>query len=525
MNIFNKILPKHKKINETSSFIPISISNDIKENINRIENDFGHSNELKVNYIKFGGNKNLICANIFIKGLVDKLSLNILSLELSKLKCEISNDIQDNIDILLSSISGLRDSKEGSDYESLYSELLAGNTIFLINGCNKYLAVMANNEEGRSIEEPTSQTIIRGPKEAFTEKIGNNILLIRKRIKNKALKVENISLGSITKTTIGIIYIDKIAKEEIIQEIRNRLSSIKIDGILDSGNVEELIKDDRYSIFPTFLNSEKPDSVVAALLEGKVAILVDGSPYVLTMPALMVEFFQTSEDYYHHFIPSSLLRIIRFIAFILTLLVPAMFVAITTFHQEMIPTALLINVAAQHEGVPFPTFHEALIMGLIFEILNEAGIRMPRAVGGAISIVGALVLGQAAVEAGLVSAAMVIVVSITAISSFAIPNYEMSNAIRLIRLALSILGGTLGLYGIFMGLIIMVLHLCKLKSITVPYLTPFAPGVKNDNRDTIFRFPLWEMEYRPAATNGTDKARVKEKNPVKSNQKGKPELK
>ncbi len=523
MKFFKKTAVKNNEINETGPVI--SISRDIKENISRLENDFGHDSDLVVHYFKFDNNRGLICANIYIKSLVDRSTINSLSNELGKLKCECRNGKPGiNIDALMSYFSGLRDAKEGFDYEALYTDLLSGNIVFLIDGCKKYLAVAANSDEGRSIEASSAQTIVRGPKDGFTEKINSNIMLIRKRIKSKDLKVEYLSAGSITKTTISLVYIHKIARDEIVQEIRTRLGKIEIDGILESGYIEELIKDDRYSIFPTFLSSEKPDSVAAALLEGKVAILVDGTPYVLTAPALMIEFLQSSEDYYHHYIVSSMMRFLRVMAFLLTLIVPATYIAVTTFHQEIIPTPLLVSIAAQREGVPFPALLEALMMEITFEILREAGIRMPRAIGPAISIVGALVLGQAAVEAGIISAAMVIVVSITAISSFAIPNYEMSNAIRLIRFILMLLAGVLGLYGVLMGLIVLVLHLCKIKSITVPYLTPIAPKIKGGNKDTIFRFPLWKMKYRPIGISGTDAARAGEGNPVNSSQKEKPEF-
>ncbi len=523
MKFLKKMTEENNQINEIDPII--SISTDINKNITKIKNDFGHSSDLEVNYFIFDNNKDLICANIYIKNLVDKSIINSLSLELAKLKSECGNAKADmNFDALMNCFSGLRDSKEGFDYETLYSDLLSGNTVFLIEGSNKFFTVVTYSDEGRTIAEPTSQTIIRGPKEGFTEKINSNILLIRKRIKNKALRVENLSVGSITKTTISLMYIHKVAKDEIVQEIRTRIGKIEIDGILEGGYIEELIKDDRHSIFPTFLNSEKPDSVVAALLEGKVAILVDGTPYVLTAPALMVEFFQVSEDYYHHYIVASVTRFFRIFAFFLTLLVPATYVAVTTFHQEIIATQLLISIASQREGVPFPALMEALTMELTFEILREAGIRMPRPIGPAISIVGALVLGQAAVEAGVISAGMVIVVSITAISSFAIPNYEMSNAIRLIRFALMFLAGMLGLYGIFMGLIVLILHLSKIKSINVPYLTPIAPKTKGGSKDTIFRFPLWKMKYRPIGISGNDEVRVDEQNPVTSSEKEKPEL-
>ncbi|NMM63741.1 spore germination protein [Clostridium sp. P21] len=511
------------KINEDNS--SIVISKDINENISRIKVDFGGSSDFKIDYFKFDNNADFICATICIKSLTDKVIMNSLSLELSKLKLKYLNSkFNIEFDTLINYFSGIRDLEEDNDYETLYIELLLGNTVFLVDGYDKFFSIRTNTDEGRAVQEPTSQTIIRGPKDSFTEKLSANILLIRKRIKNKKLKMENLFLGSVTKTAVSVMYIDEIAKDDIVQEIKNRLNKIEIDAVLESGYIEELIKDDKYSIFPTFLNSEKPDSVAAALLEGKVAILVEGTPYVLTAPAIMFEFFQSSEDYYHHYIISSMMRFIRFIAFLLTLLTPATYIAITTFHQEMLPTPLLISIAAQREGVPFPVFIETLSMEFVFEIIREAGIRMPRAVGSAISIVGALVLGQAAVEAGIISASIVIVVSITAISSFAIPNYEMSNAIRAIRFILMFLSALLGLYGVFIGLIILVLHLCKIKSITVPYLTPIAPRVKNSNKDTFFRFPLWKMKHRLTCISATSALRVREKDPVSSSQKKKPEL-
>lgn len=523
MRFPKKMTKKSNKIDEPDS--GIYISKDINKNIARLKNDFGCSSDLEVTYFMFDNNKDFICANLYIESLVDRNIINGLSLEMTRLKYEYCNAKPDiNSNIVISYFSQIRDSKEGSDYETLYADLLAGNTVFLINGWNKFYTVSANADEGRSVEEPTSQTVIRGPKEGFTEKMNTNILLIRKRLKSRALRLEKLSIGNITKTTVCLMYIHNIAKDEIVQEARKRLANIEIDGILEGWYIEELIKDDRHSIFPVFVSSEKPDSVVAALLEGKLAILIDGTPYVLTAPALMVEFFQASEDYYHHYIVSSMMRVLRFITFFLTLLVPAVYISLTTFHQEIIPTPLLVSIAAQREGVPFPAIVEALIMEVTFEILREAGVRMPRAIGPAISIVGALVLGQAAVEAGIISAIMVIVVAITAISSFAIPYYEMSNAIRTMRFILMLLAAVLGLYGVFMGLIVMTLHLCKIKSITVPYLTPVAPKIKGGNKDTIFRFPLWKMKYRPIGISGTDTARTHGHNPVSSDQKEKPEL-
>ncbi len=523
MGIFKKNSPEVK-----TQDTPIKselLGRKLSENVAKIKSELGNPSDLSIN-LSVIEVYDLHYAAIYIHNLVDNDSINRLSTELSEMlrvKYELKTP-RDSFIILSSLLSGFRKTREGRGLDTLIDELLSGNTIFILDGYDKFLFIDTFLPKGRSIQEPSTQNVIRGPKEAFTEKIGENISLVRKRIKNKALRVENLSIGNVTNTQITLMYVDKIAKEEIVDEIRRRLREIRIDGILDSGYIEELIKDDRYSIFPEFLYSEKPDAVTAALLEGRVAILTDGTSYALTAPALFVEFLQVSEDYYHQYIASSVIRIIRYLAFIFTIFIPGGYIVLITFHQEMIPAPLLISIAAQREGVPFSTFIEAILMEFVFELLREAGVRMPRVIGPAISIVGALVLGQAAVQAGLVSAFMVIIVSITAISSFAIPNYSMANAIRIIRFAVMILAVMFGLYGIFMGAIALILHLCKLKSIGIPYMTPIAPKTKRGTKDSIFRFPIWKNKSRPVGISETYSSRVKEANPVTSKQKEKQEF-
>ncbi|HQD28558.1 spore germination protein [Acetivibrio saccincola] len=389
-------------------------------------------------------------------------------------------------------IVGFSWAKEGRSFDDLYSELLSGNCVFLAEGENKFYSVFTSRIERRGIEEPTTQSVVRGPREGFSEDIAKNILIIKKRINNNSLRMINLNVGRVCKTKVAIMYIEGIAKKDIVNEVKKRIEKIKVDAVHDSSYIEELTKDDPYSVFPTYLSLEKSDSVSAALLQGKVAILVDGTPFVLTVPAVFFDFLQSSEDYYHHYIVASMMRIIRFITFYFVLLVPSAYVAITTYHQEILPTALLINIAAQREDVPFPVLFETFLMEFTFEILREAGIRIPRAIGAAISVVGGVVIGQVAVEAGIMSAAVVIVVSFTAISSFSIPNYEMSSALRAVRFVFMILAGALGLYGLFMGIIILWLHLCKIKSVTVPYVTPLTPLIPRENKDTLIRFPLME---------------------------------
>ncbi len=519
-NLFRK-----KTTNTVKNSVSENISKDININMQKIRDEFGNSSDLLINLCN---DKDLSYVSIYIDNLVGKSIINCLSSEISEVlkeKKKWSNlTPEDYYNLFKKTINGFREIQEGTDFDSLIEELTSGKTIFIVDGCNKYFSIDTYSVEGRSISEPTSQNVIRGPKDCFVEDISVSISLIRKRIKTKALRVEYLSAGYITKTKIVIMYIDKIAKKEIVDEIRRRLNAIYIDSIIDSSYIEEMIKDDRYSIFPEFLSSEKPDSVTAALVEGRVAILVEGSAFVLTAPGLFMDFLQSSEDYYYPYAVSSVIRLIRYIAFLLTLIVPAGYIALTTFHQEMIPTPLLISIASQREGVPFPTFVEVFLMEITFEILREAGVRMPRVIGPTISIVGALVLGQAAVEAGIISAVIVIIVSLTAISSFALPNYTMSNCIRVIRFILMILAAIFGLYGVFIGLIVLVLHLCKLKSFGVPYMTPIAPTSKNGIRDSILRAPIWDIKYRPPGISNDKTPRVDDKNPVTTEQKEKPEF-
>lgn len=502
-----------------------TLSNNLEPNIKKIKTDFGNSADLIISRTKYG-KTSAAFACVYLKEMVDSKTINAISDELANSQLEIKKSNPDELSsFLIGHIAFFRNAKCGVDFESLYNEILCGNTVFLMDDYDRYISVNSGSDEGRAISEPTSETIIKGPKDAFTENIDKNIYLIRKRLKNKALRVEDITLGTETHTSVKLLYMNGIAKNDIVNDIRSRVNNVDYDGILGSSYIETIIKTDPYSIFPTTLSTERPDKIVADLLEGRIAIICDGTPYVATVPALFTDFLQASDDYYENFYISSLMRVIRYIALVFTLLVPSIFVALITFHQEIIPTPLLINIAAQREGVPLPALFEVLLMELTFEILREAGIRMPRAVGAAISIVGALVLGQAAVEAGLVAAVTVIVVALTAISSFAITNYAMSSAIRLLRFVFILLGGMFGLYGISMALIILVLHLCKLKSASVPYLAPFAPLVKGGNKDTFIRYPLLNLKYRPSGISGKSTPRTNGQNTMDPAIKNKPELK
>lgn len=376
--------------------------------------------------------------------------------------------------------------------------MLSGSIILAFKGVPRAISIPVPTTESRSIAEPSTQTVVRGPKDGFVETLSVNVSLIRRRIKNPRLQFEEFTIGNDTRTSVFISYMKDIADSGIVEEVRKRLKKIDTGAIFETGNIEELIADKTATLFPLALNTERPDAVAANLLEGKVAILCDGTPFVLLVPAVLVDFFSVSEDYYQNFLMGTFIRFIRYISFMIALITPSLYVGILTFHHELLPTTLLLSVIAQREGVPFPAVIEVLLMEITFEILREAGVRMPRAVGQTVSIVGALVIGQAAAEAGIISNIMVIIVAITAIANFVSPTYSFANASRLLRFLLIITAAFLGLYGVLIVLVLMVAHLSALRSFGVPYLAPVAPFIIESQKDVFFRFPFWSMNKRPS---------------------------
>jgi spore germination protein KA len=375
--------------------------------------------------------------------------------------------------------------------------ILSGYVLVFVEGVAGALCIKIFDIQFRSITEPSTQTIIRGPKDSFTESMETNVSLIRRRLKNPHLRFESHIVGKDTQTTVIIGYIDGVTSKDIVDEVRKRIKRIDTSFILDSGNIDEFITDKSFTVFPLLNNTERPDSASANLLEGKVVIIVDGSPFVLIAPVVFTDFFQATEDYYQPFVMASFIRFIRFVSFMIALVLPSLYVAITTFHHELMPTPLLISVQAQREGVPFPAVIEILAMEFTFEVLREAGVRMPRAVGQTVSIVGALVIGQAAVEAGLVSNVLVIVVAFTAIASFVSPIYNFSISTRLLRFAIIFAASVFGLFGVLVFLVFMVIHLTSLRSFGVAYLTPVAPLIMEDQSDVFIRLPIWANKKRP----------------------------
>ncbi len=479
----------------TNNFSNIKLVKSLDENVKIIKNIFINDTTVVYRELSFGKPTSTKCMLIYIDGMA---SLQVINEDVLKplLLSNISdiNNKSNIMDILIQKVLLTADNKKTFDVDNIVDGIMYGKTMLFIDGFTEVISINSIGWQTRSISEPQSETIVRGPREGFTESMNLNLTLIRRRVLSPSLKFEFMRIGKQTKTQICVCYIDGIAKESIHKELMKRLIDIDIDAILDSGYIEEIIKDAPYSPFRTVINTERPDVVAGKLLEGRFAVICDGSPVVLTLPSIFVEIFQSNEDYYDNFIYSSFTRFLRWLCFFLSTSVPAIYVAIVTFHQELLPTPLLISIYASRKGVPFPSVVEALGMSIIFEILREAGLRMPKHIGGAVTIVGALVLGDAAVAARLVSAPIVEITAITGIATFLIPQVL---GIIIVRLILLILASFLGLYGYIFGVMGLVLHLMSIRSFGVPYMTNVPSFSNQDIKDTVIRAPWWNMYLRP----------------------------
>lgn len=407
----------------------------------------------------------------------------------------------------MKSIVSASNIKESRMLDECILEVLSGNTLLLVEGSNSALVLSSPGWKKRAPSEPISEPSIRGARNGFIETLQDNIASLRRRIKDPQLTIIKLKTGKRTKTDIALAYIKDIASRELVDEVMERIKRINIDEILSSGILEQCIEDSYLSLFPQVQFTERPDKIAAAILEGRVAILADNTPFVLIVPATFSMFMQAPEDYYDRVVYSSIIRVLRYLSFFISLFLPAIYVSLISYHHGLLPTKLAIFIAATREGVPFPSLIEALIMETTLEILREAGVRLPKSIGQAVGIVGGLVIGEAAVRAGLVSPVMVVVVALTAVASFSVPQYAIGIPIRILRFTMMIVAGILGLYGVMLVFIMITVHIAKLKSFGVTYTSPFAPYRLSDWKDLILRFPIWKMKKRPEVLNTLDKKR------------------
>lgn len=385
--------------------------------------------------------------------------------------------------------------EEVYDMEKVSQSILTGNSALFIEETNVAYVFDLGYWEGRAVEEPKNEKVIRGPREGFVEDININKSLLRRIIQNTDLVFEKYNLGSETNTELSLVYINNIVNQDILEELRERIKRIELSAILDSSYVQHAIDDSPKSLINTVSHTERSDVAAAKILEGRIGIICDGSPVVLTVPRIFIEDLQSPEDYYSKPQFGTYMRILRLAALLVAVVLPGIVVALKTFHYEMIPTRLLMSIASGREGVPFTSLVEALLMIIFFEFMKESSLRIPGNIGSAVTTISGLVLGQTAVQAGLVGPFMVITIATTGIAEFILPNGK--EAIVLYRYILLILGGFLGLFGILCGLTIMIVHLISLRSFGVPYLYPIAPHDKEGMKDFIFMRPISEMNYRP----------------------------
>ncbi|MEG6511417.1 spore germination protein [Desulforamulus ruminis] len=389
------------------------------------------------------------------------------------------------------------------EYEQIIGGINYGSTAVFIEGCDQALVVETKGWEHRAVDRPANETVIRGPQEAFGETLRTNTGLVRKYIRSSKLTTEMMKLGDVAQSDVAIMYLRGVANESLIREVKRRIQSIKIDAVIDSGILEQLIEDQPWNIAPQVMATERPDRVAFMLMRGKVAIFMDSNPYVLIVPVTMFDHLHTQEDYYLRPFYGSFLRLVRTLAFYVSFLTPGVYLATVLFHKEMIPTELLLAISGARERVPFPSVIEVIIMEGSFELIREAGVRVPGVMGATIGIVGALILGQAAVQANIVSPILVIVVAVTGLASFAIPSYSLQFSLRIIRFGYIVLGTMMGFVGIVFGLFVQMHMMASLKSFGVPYLAPMAPTTKSGG-DVVVRIPAFSWERRPDYLNTKD---------------------
>lgn len=474
-----------------------NISNLIKHSADIIFRDF---------YIK--GKKPFRVTIVFIDGLVDTKEMDAfilkpLTREIDFSQCnalDVLYRLENNI--LFHGIQITR-----TELGQCINDIMSGSVALVFDEIKRAITFNIGEFEKRSITEPTEENVLKGPKDAFIESLRVNTSTVRRRVKTHSLVIEEMVIGEQSLTEVAIVYLDGVTNRHIIKEVKKRLSAIKVDAVASSGVIEEEIIDNKYSLFPQVLTTERPDKFCANILEGRIGIIIDGFPNTFIAPAALNEFLQGPNDYSQNFITSSALRFMRYVLMLVTLFLPGFYISVTSFHQEMIPTELALSITAAKEGVPFPSFVEVIFMLIAFEVLLEAGLRLPKNISQAVAIVGALVVGQAAVEARLVSPAVVVIISITAISSFTMPDQDFSNALRIWRFFIAILTSVVGLYGLSVGGLLLLIHFAKMESFGIPYLAPLIAAEGKQLQDTLVRFPFSFMYKRPIDLKTSNKKR------------------
>lgn len=494
MSSFNE-----QKLTEHAALNRIQVSPELTVNEKQLEKMFTDSSDFVTRkfILENSGTTVLIC---YMDGLADQRPINETMKVLMLFEGEASS-----IEVLLEQslpVSQITKTKKMGDLLHL---LMGGEAAVFIDGLDTAVSLGLRGMETRSISQPETEAVIRGPREGFVENLRTNTSLLRRIMKTTQLKMKPLMLGKHTNTDIVLCYMEGIVDPNLLKQVEERIDTIDLPSILESGYLEECIEDSNTSPFPQIQHTQRPDTAAAAVLEGRILIIVDGTPVVMIVPATFWQMLQASEDYYERFQIATLLRILRLFFIFISLTAPAFYIAVITFHQDLLPTTLLLSIASAREPIPFPVIVEALIMEVAFEALREAGIRLPSTIGMAVSILGAIVVGTAAVEAGIVSAPMVIVVAITGIASFTTPHFNAAIAIRMLRFPLMFMAALFGMYGLLIGLMFIMGHMAKLRTFGIPYLAPVGPLYVRDLKDIFIRVPRWMYQQLPVFSTDNTK--------------------
>ncbi|HEX9062441.1 MAG TPA: spore germination protein, partial [Clostridia bacterium] len=488
---------------------------------NKISTDINSNKDYLQQKFNFPANKDFIIREFtvaskykafiaYLDGMVDRITINNFILRPLLLRDKLDDENSGcKLDFILQSVIETNQATKITKPDEAIYEILVGNTLLYVDGCDYYLTNETKGYDKRGVDKPLTEGVVMGAQEAFNETLRTSVTLIRKQIKNNNLTTEFFKIGDTNKNLCAIMYIQGLTNPAIVDEVKRRIKGIKADLVMGDGMLEQFIEDSPGSIVPTVLTTERPDRTASHILEGKVAILSEGTPFAKIVPVTLPSLMHSPEDSFLRWQFGTFIRLIRFMSAFIAILLPGLYVAVTNFHQEMIPTDLLIAIATAKENVPFPAIVEVLLMEISFELIREAGIRIPGIIGNTIGIIGALILGQAAVQANIVNPVLIIVVAITGLANFTIPNFGLGFSARLLRFAFIFSGAFLGFYGIAVTAVIATAFLMSIKSFGVPFYSTTSPKVRK-SMDAILRWPIWMQELRPDPVNPQDVRRQPE---------------
>ncbi|MEA4973885.1 MAG: spore germination protein [Candidatus Metalachnospira sp.] len=475
------------------------ISAKLKENEKILKEAFNNCGDIIIRPFKAGTDKDIDMLLVYIDNIVNTgvIQESILTNLMVRTHAKCGEHI---LDKLYSEAISVGEMSFESDFEKLCTSILLGDTVLFADGESKALIASTKGWPSRGVPEAKTEVVVKGPKDAFAETLSQNIVLVRRRIRDTSLKVVRSRIGRRSQTDVAVMYMEGIVRNDVLNTVKQRLKNIDVDAIIDAGYIEQMTERKWWSPFPQVQMTERPDKAAAALFEGRIVVVVDNSPMVLMLPTTLNTFFQAAEDYYDRWEIMSFVRIIRYIAAFIAISLPGLYVAMTLYNPNLLPVELVLKIAGSRIDVPLSTATEMIVMEIAFELLREAGVRLPSPIGSTLGIVGGIVIGQAAVDAGLIGPMVVIVSAVTCICSFVIPNQGMVNGIRLSKYIVLALSACLGLFGFWAGLIVILIHLCSIESFGVPYMYPYCSAAENgfdDLKDSVIRLPLFMLKKRP----------------------------